>query len=167
MTQPTFRQPFARGEEVETSYVSSVIEAPVAEVWHYLRDFAGLPKYFEGAKSVTIADGKSSDTVGCVRVAVLADGSTVRERLLALSDADHSASYTLLTEGLALTDYVATVKLRPITDGDRTFIEWSSTYEVPGDDPASVHRFVEDTIYLAAMRGLQELLPAKSPVSQP
>jgi hypothetical protein len=142
---------------VEKSYVSSVIEAPIALVWKYLRDFEGVARYYDRVKSATIADGKTADTVGCERVAVLEDGSTVRERLVALSDSEHCASYSLLTQGLALTNYIATVRLRPITDGNWTFIEWSSTYEVALADVQAVHEFVEEDVYLRAMRGLQRL----------
>jgi hypothetical protein len=146
---------------METSYVSSVIDAPVDEVWTHLRDFGGVASYYSAVKSATIADGKSGDVVGCERVVVLQDGSTVRERLLALSDKDYSTSYALLSEGLPLTNYTATVRLKPITDGAKTFIEWSSTYEVINGDVVGVHELVERDIYLAAMRGLQKLLGAR------
>jgi carbon monoxide dehydrogenase subunit G len=145
------------GGEVERSYVSSVVEAPIEHVWKYLRDFAGVAKYYDRVKSATVADGKTADTVGCERVALLEDGSTVRERLVALSDSEHCASYSLLTEGLGLTNYIATVRLRPVTDGNWTFIEWSSTYEVADADAEAIHDFVERDVYLAAMRGLQRL----------
>jgi hypothetical protein len=146
---------------METSYVSSVIDAPVDEVWTHLRDFGGVASYYSAVKSATIADGKSGDVVGCERVVVLQDGSTVRERLLALSDKDYSTSYALLSEGLPLTNYIATVRLKPITDGAKTFIEWSSTYEIINGDVVGVHELVERDIYLAAMRGLQKLLGAR------
>jgi hypothetical protein len=142
---------------VEKSYVSAVIEAPIERVWKYLRDFGGVATYYDRVKSATIADGKTADTIGCERVALLQDGSTVRERLVGLSDSEYCASYSLLTQGLALTDYIATVRLRPVTDGNWTFIEWSSTYEVADADAEAVHKFVEQDVYLAAMRGLQRL----------
>jgi carbon monoxide dehydrogenase subunit G len=142
---------------MERSYVSSVIEAPIEQVWKYLRDFEGVAEYYDAVKSATIADGKTADTIGCERVALLEDGSTVRERLVGLSDSEYCASYSLLTQGLALTDYIATVRLRPVTDGNWTFIEWSSTYEVADADAEAVHKFVEQDVYLAAMRGLQRL----------
>lgn len=145
---------------MERSYVSAVIEAPVTEVWKCLREFDGVAKYYDRVASATIADGKSADTIGCERIAVLTDGGIVREKLLGLSDTEHCASYSLLTPGLGLADYTATVRLRPITDENHTFIEWSSTYEVVDADPATMHEFVEVEVYLAAMRGLKKLFKA-------
>jgi hypothetical protein len=149
---------------MEKSYVSSVIDAPIDAVWSHLRDFGGVARYYSAVKSATIADGKSGDAVGCERVVVLQDGSTVRERLLGLSDEDYSTSYALVSEGLPLTNYVATVRLKPITDGAKTFIEWTSRYDVINGDVPGVHQLVERDIYLAAMRGLQMLL---SPLRRP
>ncbi len=142
---------------MEKSYVSAIIEAPVGEVWKCLRNFDAVVEYYDRVESATIADGKSPDTVGCERIAVLQDGSSVREQLLGLSDADHSATYSLLTPGLGLEGYEATVRLLPITDRNHTFIEWSSTYEVVGADPQAIHNFIEKDVYLACMRGLQKL----------
>ena len=54
----------------------------------------------------------------------LADGSELREQLLALSDLEQSFSYCLLDTPIPLFNYVAHVRLLPVTDGDRTFWHW-------------------------------------------
>ncbi len=56
---------------MEKSYVSAIIEAPVGEVWKCLRNFDAVVEYYDRVESATIADGKSPDTVGCERIAVL------------------------------------------------------------------------------------------------
>jgi Polyketide cyclase / dehydrase and lipid transport len=140
------------------SYVSSVIDAPLVEVWKHLRSFDGIGNYYSAVRGVDLADGKMGDQVGVLRTASLDGGSQIQERLVALSDLDHSFSYQLIDDdSLPLRAYTANVRLLPVTNGDRTFIEWHSEYEITGD-PAEVHNFVENEIYLACMKGLQRLV---------
>ena len=54
----------------------------------------------------------------------LKDGNQIREQLLALSDRDHVSTYCILDATLPMRNYVATVQLRRVTDGDRTFWVW-------------------------------------------
>ena len=60
----------------------------------------------------------------------LKDGNHIREQLLALSDNEREkvSIYCILDAPVPLRDYVATVRLRPITDGNRTFAEWTAEY---------------------------------------
>jgi hypothetical protein len=69
------------------------------------------------------------DRVGCVRDFHLQNGDRIRERLLGLSDYDMFCTYSILESPMPLTDYVATLRLTPITDGDRTFIEWTAEFD--------------------------------------
>ena len=54
----------------------------------------------------------------------LRDGGAIREQLLTLSDYDFQVSYSILESPLGVDNYVATLKLTPVTDGGRTFAEW-------------------------------------------
>ena len=56
--------------------------------------------------------------VGAVRHFRLADGGELREQLLSLSDEKRTLSYCLLEAPLPLMGYVATVRLKPVTDGN-------------------------------------------------
>ena len=53
----------------------------------------------------------------------------IRERLLALSDYDYSCSYEILESPMGVDNYVATLKLTPVTDGDRCFAELSAEFD--------------------------------------
>jgi len=53
----------------------------------------------------------------------------IRERLLALSDYDFSCVYEILESPMGVEHYVATLKLTPITDGNRSFAEWSAEFD--------------------------------------
>lgn len=47
--------------------ISSIIPAPLDDVWAYLREFNGLPTYFSGVSVRDIGNSMPSDRVGCIR----------------------------------------------------------------------------------------------------
>ncbi len=110
-------------------YASSVIAAPAARIWETIRDFNGLPNWHPAIAESRIESGAPADQVGCIRAFRLRDGGFIRERLLALSDYDFSCTYAILESPMGVENYVATLKLTPITDGDRTFAEWSAEFD--------------------------------------
>jgi hypothetical protein len=59
----------------------------------------------------------------------LKDGGNIREQLLTLSDFDLSCSYSILESPMGVRNYIATLKLTPITYGERCFIEWSAEFD--------------------------------------
>lgn len=119
-------------------YVSSVIGAKADAVWERVRDFNALPKWHPRIRDSRIEDGLPSDKVGCIRNFNLQNGDNIRERLLGLSDYDLFCSYAILESPMPLSDYVATLRLTPITDGDRCFAEWSAEFECAPDDEADL-----------------------------
>ena len=110
-------------------YVSSVLDAPADAVWARVRDFNGLPQWHPGIADSRIENSEPADKVGCVRNFHTRDGGLIRERLLALSDYDYSCTYSILESPMGVDNYVATLKLTPITDGGRTFAEWSAEFD--------------------------------------
>ena len=121
-------------------YISSIIGAPVGAVWERVRDFNGLPGWHPLIGESRIENGEPPDRVGCIRVLTLQDGSTVREQLLGLSDFDLFCTYSILESSMGVEGYVATLRLTPVTDGDRTFVEWSAEFDC---DPAREAELVE------------------------
>ena len=59
----------------------------------------------------------------------LRNGDRLREKLLELSDFDMLCTYSILDSPMPLTNYVASLRLTPVTDQDRTFIEWSADFD--------------------------------------
>lgn len=110
-------------------YVSSVISAPAAKVWARVRDFNGLPNWHPAIAESRIENGEPADRVGCIRAFALRNGDRLREQLLGLSDYDMFCTYSILDSPMPLTNYVATLRLTPITDQERTFIEWSADFD--------------------------------------
>lgn len=110
-------------------YVSSVIDARVDTVWSRIRDFNGLPQWHPLIADSRIENQQPADRVGCIRHFHTRDGGMIRERLLALSDFDFSCTYEILESPMGVADYVATLKLTPVTDGNRCFAEWSAEFD--------------------------------------
>ncbi len=110
---------------------STILDVEAGTVWALLRDFNGHDVWHPLVTSSLIERGQPSDRIGCVRRFILADGSELREQLLTLSDLEQSFSYCLLDTPIPLLNYVAHVRLLPVTDGDRTFWHWESRFDTP------------------------------------
>lgn len=114
-------------------YASSVVSASAARVWARVRDFNGLPNWHPAIAESRIENGEPADKVGCIRSFSLRNGDRLREQMLGLSDYDMFCTYSILDSPMPLTNYVATLRLTPITDQDRTFIEWSADFDCAPD----------------------------------
>jgi len=114
-------------------YASSVINASAARVWARVRDFNGLSNWHPAIAESRIENGEPADKVGCIRNFSLRNGDRLREQLLGLSDYDMFCTYSILDSPMPLTNYVATLRLTPITDQDRTFLEWSADFDCAPD----------------------------------
>ena len=117
-------------------YVSSVIDAPIEDVWAIARDFTG---HWHSSVIVapSIEDGLPADRVGCVRAFTLQDGGFLREVLVGLSDEHHEFSYRILESPLPVEDYLACVRFLPVTTAGVTFGEWIVDFRVPREDEQS------------------------------
>lgn len=119
-------------------YISTVINAPAARVWERVRDFNALPRWHPRIRESRIENGEPSDKVGCIRDFRLQNGDRIREKLLGLSDHDYFCTYAILESPMPLEGYVATLRLTPVTDGDRTFAEWSADFDCAPDVEADL-----------------------------
>ena len=117
------------------SYASTVIDAPADEVWARIRDFNGLPVWHGGMVATSeIEKGKAGDQVGSVRSFTLTNDAHLREKLLAHSDLDRSYTYDFQKHPFeGVENYVATIRVTPVTDGDRSFVEWWTTFDCAPD----------------------------------
>lgn len=149
---------------------STVIDAPVEAVWRLLRDFNGHETWHPAIAESRIEAGDPGDTVGSVRVFRLADGSLLREQLIALSDRDRELIYCLIEAPLPLVDYVASMRLRPVTDGDRTLLTWESRFRPPAERAEALSHLVAEGIYEAGFSALRSRFgqrPATAPLLRP
>ena len=139
-------------------YVSSVIDRPADAVWSVVRDFNGLPRWAPFVAESRIEQGFAADRIGCVRNFRLKDGGVIREQLLSLSDYDFQCSYAILESPMGVSNYVATLKLTPVTDGNRTFAEWSAEFEAPPDREQALAEQIGHGVFQAAFSHLKHTL---------
>jgi hypothetical protein len=141
---------------------STVIDAPTDRVWDLLRDFNGHDRWHPAVAKSAIERGQSSDKLGCVRRFFLRDGSELRERLLTLSDLEQTFSYCLMETPVPLFNYVAHVRLVPVTDGDRTFWEWRCSFSTRAREEEEMRRMVSEDIYEAGFAAIRSRLAASA-----
>jgi hypothetical protein len=136
-------------------YKSSVIDAPADALWARIRDFNALPQWHPVIADSRIEGNLSADQVGCIRHFHTRDGGLIRERLLALSDFDYTCVYEILESPMGVTDYVATLKLTPVTDGNRTFAEWSAEFDCATGREAELTREIGQDVFQAGFDALK------------
>ncbi len=136
-----------------TAYASCVIEAPVEAVWDVARDFNALPSWNPAVPRSTIEDGLASDVVSCVRSFYIGD-QNVRERLLTLDDSCYRFDYNFETPAFPVSNYLAAFELIPVTDGDRTFAQWSATFDEAASETGKYVRIVSNDVFAGGLRAL-------------
>ncbi len=136
-------------------FTSSTIPAPITEVWAHIRDFNGLPTWHPGIRESKIEDGLPADKVGCIRNFSAQNGDRLREQLLSLSDFDRFYTYSILESPMGVENYVATLRLTSITDGDHTFAEWSAEFDCPPERAAELMDTIGNGVFQGGFDALK------------
>jgi hypothetical protein len=136
-------------------YTSTVINGTADAVWAIVRDFNGLPKWTPFVAESRIEGGLPSDKVGCVRNFRLKDGGVIREQLLTLSDYDYQCTYSILESPMGVENYVATLKLTPVTDGNTTFAEWWAEFDPPAGKEKELAEGIGQGVFQTAFNSLK------------
>lgn len=139
-------------------YVSSVIDAMPDNVWARIRDFNALPQWHPAIADSRIENSQPSDRVGCIRHFHTRDGGMIREKLLALSDYDFTCVYEILESPMGVDNYVATLKLTPITDGGRCFAEWSAEFDCATGREAELTQSIGQGVFQTGFDALKRTL---------
>ena len=141
-----------------TTYVSTVIDAPIGSVWTVLRDFRRLPEYHSTIVTIEFPGDLPGDQIGCTRSVINTFDMRVTERLVALSDIDHSGSYHVIEVGVPVANFIGHFRLLPLTDGGKTFIEWRSHFDYLGEENvAELVNFLESVVYMDCLNGLKRM----------
>jgi hypothetical protein len=142
-------------------YVSTVVNARNDRVWARVRDFNGMPNWHPAIAESRIEGGEPADKIGCVRDFRLRNGDRIREKLLGLSDYDMFCTYSILESPMGVENYVATLRLTPVTDGDQTFAEWTAEFDCePGREQALTDE-IGNGVFQAAFDNLKRQLGGK------
>ena len=145
------------------AYGSAVIKAPIEVVWGIVRDFNGLPNWADGIAKSKIEDKLDADVVGSIRALELTDGRIVRERLLSLDDARHTLSYNFETPAYPVENYIATMRLMPVTRDDTTFAEWEASFDEAPGDKGKYEKIISAEVFAANWASLRRKLKAEKP----
>jgi hypothetical protein len=137
-------------------YQSTVLNAPADRVWRDLRDFNGLANWHPLIVLSRIEKDHPADKVGCVRNFQLKDGSRVREKLLSLSDYDYTCTSAILDSPMDLRDHFATLRLFPVTEGNRCFIEWSAEFDSPPEKAGELTETVGNGMIQSGLGALKK-----------
>ena len=130
------------------SYASTVIDAPADAVWARIRDFNGLSDWYpEVIVKSEIEGGQAGDAVGAVRSITLGDGTNIREKLLAHSDEKRSYTYDFQKTPFDVDNYNATIRVTPVTDGGKAFVEWWTTFDCDRDQQEHWTGFFANEIF--------------------
>lgn len=137
-------------------YASALVPADPDELWRLLRDFNGMSEWHPGIEDSEIEDGGSAEVVGCVRRLTLPDGGVVRERLVALDDADRSYTYDILDSPFPVRRYRSTIRVAPVTSTGEAFVEWWSEYDADAADEAHLTATFADGVYGTGLGALRD-----------
>ena len=72
-----------------------------------------------------------------VRSITLGDGTVIREKLLAHSDETRSYTYDFQKTPFDVDNYNATIRVTPVTDGGKAFVEWWTTFDCDRDQQST------------------------------
>ena len=137
-------------------FVSSVVNAKADRVWARVRDFNGLPNWHPAIAESRIEGGEPADKIGCVRDFRLRNGDRIREKLLGLSDYDMFCTYSILESPMGVENYIATLKLTPVTDGDRAFTEWTAEFDCPAARERELVDLIGNQVFQGGLSALKE-----------
>lgn len=142
---------------MQTVSYSTVFEQTADQVWAVIRDFNSYPAWVESVTESHIEDGKSGDAVGAIRNFV-EYGARIRQRLLAHSDLDRFYTYESCEPLGAISYYQGTGRVTPIIDGNRAFVEWSVTFDCPGDEQDNCTKALKEAMpqWLKSLRAVLE-----------
>ncbi|MHC9293752.1 SRPBCC family protein [Mycobacterium sp. LTG2003] len=146
---------------MSNAYVSSVFEVPVSTVWSVLGDFHGLASWVEIIATSTPEGGEG---VGSTRRLSLVDGRVVGERLVAYDGPGRSYSYEFSdaeAPPFPVRSYRGTVHILPVTESDRTFIEWYGAFDCDADQEDDL-RATFTGIYTELIANLRDHLASRS-----
>ena len=145
------------------AYASIILKAPVQTVWGLVRDFNGLPNWATGVEKSKIENGLDADVVGCIRSFHMQNGAHIREKLLALDDANYFYTYNFEKPAFPIKNYIATLRLYPVTHTNETFAEWTADFdEAPGDE-GKYERIVSQDVFAANWKALSAIIQKTKP----
>jgi hypothetical protein len=137
-------------------YASTVLPVSAERAWEYLRDFSNIAEWHPGVVGGAMEDGVAGDQVGGVRRLTGPGGEILRERLVALDDAERSYGYEMIEGPFPVRWYRSTLRLLPVTDRGQAFAEWFAWYDADAGDEAHLTRTFTRGVFATGLAALGE-----------
>jgi uncharacterized protein YndB with AHSA1/START domain len=138
-------------------YYGRVLDAPVGDVWDVVSDFASLPRWCPMVDRSDLGEGGGPRQVGTVRTNHFNDGTVGMEKLTELSDRDRRVAYDIIGGEQPVEGYTAVITVHEVSEGNRSFVAWSATFDAVGDADA-VADWVRTGIFQACLAELERVL---------
>jgi carbon monoxide dehydrogenase subunit G len=135
---------------------SGVVDRPIAQLWALVADFSNLSRWHPDVVESQIESG-SGTSEGAVRALVLRNGMRLRERLVAISDAEHFYTYSVIESPMPVRDHQSTVRFES-RGLNATEVTWSARFNVVGADPAAIAEGVKAGVIDLGIQGLRQAL---------
>ncbi len=126
------------------------LDVPIQQVWDLIGSFNALPDWHPAVERSTLENG------GQVRKLSLAGGGTIIERLERIDDNEHLYTYSIIDSPLPVSEYTATIRVRQDDEGDKTVVEWSSSF-TPSGAPENEAVKVIENIYQSGFDNLKRI----------
>lgn len=133
--------------------VIAIIHASAPDVWDLIGDFGAIGKWLP-AVAESRCEGQG---IGMLRRLRLVSGGTLVERLDDMNDAERFYSYRIVEGSLPVSDYYATLWIRPAYDAPSCTVEWSGAF-LPRGVPDTDAQMVIQSIYQAGIDNLRAKL---------
>jgi Polyketide cyclase / dehydrase and lipid transport len=130
---------------VPTTRVCLLVEQGPEPLWARLADFPNWRTWLTKVKDSAMAPGPTHSP-GAVRVVGPTDKPRVHEVLVATDAKNLTVTYAVAKEpvwSVPARDYVAIVRLIPLTDRSATVVEWSSRYDCDLSEQQRIHHLFE------------------------
>ncbi len=156
---------FAHGPSPQKVEKEIVIKAPPAKVWAVVKDFSSISKWHPAIASAKV-DTKDGTTF---RLLTLKSGGTINEKLRSADDADMKLKYEIIEGVLPVTDYNATMTVKPGPGAGETTVVWMARFyriyklnpPIPaGQDDETAIKAVTG-VFDAGLPGLKALIEGK------
>ena len=136
-------------------FASIVIDAPADKIWSVLRNFVGLTVWSQAVSAAHITNEKAPDQVGAIRHLEIVDGSVFLETLVAFSDEAMTLKYDIVEGPIPVTDYVATMQVYQVTEGDMSYVTWGAEFDTPDDQVDLMREVVGGQICADGLKALK------------
>jgi hypothetical protein len=126
---------------------STILDADPDTVWAEVRDPMKLVKIVSGpaVKNVSWTEGGALERVPSRYDFTLAfNEGLVRQEVAGRNEVERSSTYRAIAPTMGISNYAATIRVRPITnDPDRSYFEWSRELAITDDaDPEIVNSVI-------------------------